>query len=153
MKSFSVKLPSHKRILSYEIWTEELPRTTTRKLKRFEIERRVQQQAQQVEPAAGEIALAAEPRPLIEEEIAWMAQPDVSRALERIREAARPGAVIRPDSNIDLELGLDSIERVELLAGLQLLFGTTVPEDRKSTRLNSSHVRISYAVFCLKKKK
>src|SRR5436305_8823465 len=29
----------------------------------------------------------------------------------------------------------------------------TRPRDRKSTRLNSSHVRISYAVFCLKKKK
>src|SRR5699024_11873308 len=28
-----------------------------------------------------------------------------------------------------------------------------VDEDRKSTRLNSSHVSISYAVFCLKKKK
>src|SRR5690554_7568880 len=28
-----------------------------------------------------------------------------------------------------------------------------VQTDRKSTRLNSSHVRISYAVFCLKKKK
>src|SRR5207253_9852112 len=28
-----------------------------------------------------------------------------------------------------------------------------VDEDRKSTRLNSSHVAISYAVFCLKKKK
>src|SRR4051812_49690136 len=27
------------------------------------------------------------------------------------------------------------------------------PEDRKSTRLNSSHMSISYAVFCLKKKK
>src|SRR5207302_4648252 len=27
-----------------------------------------------------------------------------------------------------------------------------LPEDRKSTRLNSSHVKISYAVFCLKKK-
>src|SRR5471030_3447706 len=27
------------------------------------------------------------------------------------------------------------------------------PEDRKSTRLNSSHLGISYAVFCLKKKK
>src|SRR5690349_22179452 len=27
------------------------------------------------------------------------------------------------------------------------------PPDRKSTRLNSSHVEISYAVFCLKKKK
>src|SRR5690349_23716581 len=29
----------------------------------------------------------------------------------------------------------------------------TVSGDRKSTRLNSSHVEISYAVFCLKKKK
>src|SRR5436309_7794659 len=31
--------------------------------------------------------------------------------------------------------------------------GRRVREDRKSTRLNSSHVKISYAVFCLKKKK
>src|SRR5690348_17639711 len=31
--------------------------------------------------------------------------------------------------------------------------GAHVPEDRKSTRLNSSHPSISYAVFCLKKKK
>src|SRR5690625_5923943 len=29
---------------------------------------------------------------------------------------------------------------------------TFLPADRKSTRLNSSHVAISYAVFCLKKK-
>src|SRR5438874_4846851 len=31
--------------------------------------------------------------------------------------------------------------------------GIRAAEDRKSTRLNSSHVEISYAVFCLKKKK
>src|SRR5690625_7064623 len=31
--------------------------------------------------------------------------------------------------------------------------GVIVAQDRKSTRLNSSHVAISYAVFCLKKKK
>src|SRR5215467_15912038 len=31
--------------------------------------------------------------------------------------------------------------------------GTPSPGDRKSTRLNSSHLVISYAVFCLKKKK
>src|SRR3989442_11337536 len=30
--------------------------------------------------------------------------------------------------------------------------GVIFEKDRKSTRLNSSHVRISYAVFCLKKK-
>src|SRR3712207_8136866 len=31
--------------------------------------------------------------------------------------------------------------------------GIAQPQDRKSTRLNSSHANISYAVFCLKKKK
>src|SRR5437868_9771554 len=33
------------------------------------------------------------------------------------------------------------------------LLSRAPPQDRKSTRLNSSHVSISYAVFCLKKKK
>src|SRR2546427_7187358 len=33
------------------------------------------------------------------------------------------------------------------------LFPQRPPRDRKSTRLNSSHSQISYAVFCLKKKK
>src|SRR2546426_4053954 len=40
-----------------------------------------------------------------------------------------------------------------LLAGLWLLNVRTLRKDRKSTRLNSSHLVISYAVFCLKKKK
>src|SRR5690606_41536193 len=34
-----------------------------------------------------------------------------------------------------------------------LVSATAPPPDRKSTRLNSSHVKISYAVFCLKKKR
>src|SRR5690554_7259906 len=34
----------------------------------------------------------------------------------------------------------------------KILCSVCVRKDRKSTRLNSSHVRISYAVFCLKKK-
>src|SRR5438874_8205199 len=32
-------------------------------------------------------------------------------------------------------------------------YPSSISSDRKSTRLNSSHVEISYAVFCLKKKK
>src|SRR5690606_41936989 len=45
-----------------------------------------------------------------------------------------------------------------LLAGttgaeiVERLIGQAAERDRKSTRLNSSHVKISYAVFCLKKK-
>src|SRR3712207_7072998 len=37
--------------------------------------------------------------------------------------------------------------------GVAAAHHTALDEDRKSTRLNSSHANISYAVFCLKKKK
>src|SRR5690554_7149861 len=50
--------------------------------------------------------------------------------------------------------GIGPHQKSEVMAngtGKNFLFATD--RDRKSTRLNSSHVRISYAVFCLKKKK
>src|SRR5690554_1959674 len=52
---------------------------------------------------------------------------------------------IRSWQLLDLGTRADSLAPDTLSTGFQV--------DRKSTRLNSSHVRISYAVFCLKKKK
>src|SRR5688572_31754376 len=54
----------------------------------------------------------------------------------------RPRKCPRPNPNLELKL-----LNPNLLNLLNLL------KDRKSTRLNSSHSQISYAVFCLKKKK
>src|SRR5688572_31585194 len=42
---------------------------------------------------------------------------------------------------------------IESLSQVGDLVGSVCEQDRKSTRLNSSHSQISYAVFCLKKKK
>src|SRR5699024_12219002 len=47
----------------------------------------------------------------------------------------------------------DAIEQTSNCTGMVLNFALNYGGDRKSTRLNSSHVSISYAVFCLKKKK
>src|SRR5437773_9539721 len=50
----------------------------------------------------------------------------------------------------------DHLFSIYVLAGLAVfILAVDVPlnTDRKSTRLNSSHITISYAVFCLKKKK
>jgi long-chain acyl-CoA synthetase len=123
--SLSIRLPGHKRILSYEIWTDVLPRTTTRKLKRFEIARRRAENARTAE------ATAAPRPPLGPAEAAWAAQPEVARALEAVREACKHKVAgdIRPDANIELELGLDSMERVELLTHLEEIFGTKVPDE------------------------
>src|SRR2546430_5521292 len=49
--------------------------------------------------------------------------------------------------------GAIRIRRKESEINLVKLFRADALEDRKSTRLNSSHSQISYAVFCLKKKK
>src|SRR5690606_41791624 len=46
--------------------------------------------------------------------------------------------------------GKDAVIRIGYAENLMR---NTTSLDRKSTRLNSSHVKISYAVFCLKKKK
>src|SRR3712207_6942421 len=54
-------------------------------------------------------------------------------------------ALARP-SNPDVTEKLAEARKQQRLA-------TLYAEDRKSTRLNSSHANISYAVFCLKKKK
>src|SRR5699024_11505746 len=55
-----------------------------------------------------------------------------------------------------LELGQSSLDSVRVdaeLGGEPANARDLGSRDRKSTRLNSSHVSISYAVFCLKKKK
>src|SRR3712207_7728556 len=49
-------------------------------------------------------------------------------------------------------LGVDAGAGVDHLDGEPLAGHRLVGQDRKSTRLNSSHANISYAVFCLKKK-
>src|SRR5947209_16843770 len=51
---------------------------------------------------------------------------------------------------LDARLGL---ARRDVVEGSEVLEVLASGEDRKSTRLNSSHANISYAVFCLKKKK
>src|SRR5690554_6983511 len=60
-------------------------------------------------------------------------------------------AVVRADFNNLKDAGSSKGMRLISMGGS--LFLARCLLDRKSTRLNSSHVRISYAVFCLKKKK
>src|SRR2546430_8751417 len=57
---------------------------------------------------------------------------------------------ICPFSDQSLAPGADALETLALARGT---FAVGGERDRKSTRLNSSHSQISYAVFCLKKKK
>ena len=122
IEGLSAKLPSTKRILSYEIWQDDLPRTTTRKIKRFEVEQRVKR-------GEGTQAAAAAPRQLTPEEMEWTQQPSVSKALGIIHAASKVKKdALHPADNLELDLGLDSMERVELLVSLDQQMGANVPD-------------------------
>jgi len=121
-------LASSKRIGSYEIWQEDLPRTTTRKIKRFEVEKRVR--ANQAKKIADDPELPSE-KPLTADEAAWLDQPEVQRGLKIIRETARSAPpVLRPTLSLDLDLGLDSMQRVELLSRLEEELGGNLEESQ-----------------------
>ncbi|MEW6323016.1 MAG: AMP-binding protein [Acidobacteriota bacterium] len=120
MEGLGVHLPSMKRVLGYEIWFEALPRTTTGKLKRFEIQRRVE------EKQAARAGEAEAPRSEADER--WMAEPHAAAALAIVGARASAATAVVPDANLELDLGLDSMERVELLTELEQRFQVKVGE-------------------------
>src|SRR3712207_8412793 len=70
------------------------------------------------------------------------------RSLSRDRSRGTHG---NPKGSLPMSLFRNAIHRLRRLFGR--LPAPSRKGDRKSTRLNSSHANISYAVFCLKKKK
>ena len=130
IEALSHKIASTKRLGSYDIWQEDLPRTTTRKLKRFQIEKKVRELQHQQETGDSDLAAG---KPLTDDEQQWLEQEDVKRALAVVRESARKFAgnrpdAIRPTHNLELDLGLDSMQRVELLTAIEQQLGGEVPE-------------------------
>src|SRR3712207_7372061 len=76
--------------------------------------------------------------------------------LFRSIDAGRAPILVEVDDHLRVGAGTEAVPAGEqLLAQLDVVEDLAVADhpDRKSTRLNSSHANISYAVFCLKKKR
>jgi long-chain acyl-CoA synthetase len=128
IEGLSQQIASTKRIGSYEIWQEDLPRTTTRKIKRFEVEKRIK--TNQARKVTDDAEMPTE-QPLSSEDTEWLNQPDVQRAIKIVREAARTAPPsLRPAHNLELDLGLDSMQRIELLSRLEQELGGNVDESQ-----------------------
>ena len=120
MEGLAAGLPAHKRVLGYDIWFEPLPRTTTQKIKRHEVERLVRERQRTASPDA-EVPIDPADR-------AWMYEPRSEAVLSVVRGRLKEGTRLFPDANLELDLGFDSMERVELLTELEQRIGSKVPQ-------------------------
>ncbi len=115
----AVELPSWKRLLSYEIRQEPLPRTTTRKIRRLELAHEASSAGSG--PVSEGFSESAEDRRL---------RGSISgrELLRSLTEHHGRHESIDLGMNLELDLGFDSMERVELLTGLDSALGLTLPD-------------------------
>ncbi|MBS1791085.1 MAG: AMP-binding protein [Acidobacteria bacterium] len=112
IEQFSASLPKYKRVLSYELRTEPLPRTASRKIQRFI----VAQQLAKSEPEAGLSAYVP-----VEGDELLQARESSRQVLEVLRRESRLDGEIHLDMNLELDLGFDSLQRIEVLMQIEQL--------------------------------
>ncbi|MCU1289971.1 MAG: AMP-dependent synthetase and ligase, partial [Acidobacteria bacterium] len=112
-------LPEYQRVRQYVIHTDPLPRTATRKIKRFELQKRIEneglgdQDANRRKP----LALTAADKALIES--------NAGRAvIAAISKNSKETENIHPSMNLEIDFGLDSLSRAEVFAALEQGFNT-----------------------------
>jgi long-chain acyl-CoA synthetase len=124
IENLSKQVPSYFRIHSLAIRNEPLPRTVTRKLKRFEIQ---QQEAERQQ------AKEAKPDKSTPREDHAIFRGNVGRVIaELVHEAKTDAGALDPSMNIELDLGFDSLGRVELLGLAEAQLGTHIDEHQAS---------------------
>ncbi len=123
IENLSKQVPSFYRIHSFAVRNEPLPRTVTRKLKRFEILE--EENARRKMKPDGRAGKPPEDHPRFRDR--------AGAVIAKLVHDAKPGAgALDPSMNIELDLGFDSLARVELLGLAEAQLGVHIDEQRAS---------------------
>lgn len=121
LETLSQGLPPYKRVRSFDVRTEPLPRTTTRKVRRFEL----QTQVERGEGTAPVARFTESYQPKTAQE---------SQIFELMRQIKK-APLIHPKMNLELDLGFDSLERVEFLSSVQEAFQVNIRDEEAAELL------------------
>ncbi len=134
LDSLGRELPEYWRVRDYIIRQEILPRTATRKIKRFQLKQEVE---------SGEVTTEAKETKTWElssgDEL-MLQTPTAKAVIVAIRQNAKDGDVIHPSMSLELDLGLDSLARAETFAALEQAFSTEFDGDEAATALTVANV-------------
>ncbi len=120
MENLAKELPTYKRVTGIKIVKDPLPRTRLGKIQRYLV-----QQTYATEAPTTPRADAA----LAEEDQKLLASPLASKILAHLATLSPKKEPIRLDDNLELDLGLDSLGRVELLVALEEICQTALPDE------------------------
>jgi acyl carrier protein len=124
--TLSAELPPVNRISSYDIWQQELPKNCEGQLDRAKIRRQVEEYRSETSADRGTTS-KREPNA---QEAAWLSDPYVRRVLHVVQTSTNiKNRVHLPDDNIEFDLKLDSLGRVELLAALESELGVRMRQE------------------------
>ena len=119
----SASLPKYKRILTYELQTEPLPRTASRKIMRFKVVPNLNNGASKDNKPMVTPYRSQEGDDLLQ------ATETSRQALEVIRRETSVDCELHLDMNLELDLGFDSLQRIELLAQIEQVTGVRLGDD------------------------
>jgi long-chain acyl-CoA synthetase len=120
MENIGRNLPAYKRPTGLVIVKEGFPRTRLGKIQRHLVAQRFRDERAQ---AAG-----VPEAPPSDADVALLEDEVGRRVLEYLREAVKK-PVVRFDDNLELDLGMDSLARVEMLVALEEMFGVEIPDE------------------------
>ncbi|MBO0725561.1 MAG: AMP-binding protein [Blastocatellia bacterium] len=123
IEQYSASLPKYKRILSHEFRTEPLPRTASGKIQRFIGARQLTNGH-----AGGSEQIVSAYRHVEGDEF-LQAAPGSPRVLETLKRESRIESEIHLDMNLEIDLGFDSLQRIELLAQIEQLWSISLGDD------------------------
>ncbi len=122
LKSAMEQLPPYRRVSGFTIIREELPRTRLGKVKRYEVENKYRQvvlnQSLTTKPAA----------PLSAEDKILARTPLAQNTISAIAARLKPQKEVSLNDHLELDLGIDSLGRIELLVAIENKLGIKLPE-------------------------
>jgi long-chain acyl-CoA synthetase len=129
------ELPEYQRVRDYIVRAEPLPRTTTRKVQRFELRSQIEALSLSARRSRDphKFAFTAEDRALLDS----IAGRAVAAA---IRQHAPEAAVIHPQMNLELDFGLDSLARAECIVSIEQALSVELEPEEAAAALTVGEI-------------
>jgi long-chain acyl-CoA synthetase len=135
LENLGRELPEYQRVHDFILRAEPLPRTTTRKVKRFELRDQLETADEfgSLRRSEQEMVFSAQDRELMDS--------TAGRALAAaIKQQAAATEVIHPQMNLEIDLGLDSLARAECIVSLENSLGIRLQSEEAAAALKVSEL-------------